>query len=87
MLDDFPDHLGGARAVIHGHAHLQVAGMIRPLVNLLAERPETAAIWRLIPGEPMTRAQIREVEEQVCYFVTCVLQCGSDREAFSIVEK
>ncbi len=87
MLDDLANDLAGAGAVIDGDAHVEVAGVIRALVNLLAEGAESAAEGGLVLREAMAGAEVCEIEEDIWDGIGSVLNGGGDGEALAIIKE
>src|SRR3954464_706974 len=63
--DELANHFRRARSVLHGHAHLEIAGMIGAAVGLLAKNPKPATHRRVFAGKTRTRADIAEIKDKV----------------------
>ena len=70
-----------------GHSHFQVAGVIGATVNPLAKNTEPATERRILSGKAGSRADIRQIEDQVVNRISFIFKRSSDRQAFAGLEK
>src|SRR5437763_14589002 len=80
IRDELADHLRSARAILHRHAHFQVAGVIGASINLLAENAEPSAEGRVFAGETRAGANIGQIKNEIVDRIAFVLEAGGNRE-------
>jgi hypothetical protein len=69
------------------HAHLEIPGMIGPLVNSLAKCAQSSGQRRIFVGKPRPSAEVTEIEYQIVYRIGFVLERRGDGESFAALEK
>ena len=87
IRDELANHFRCARTVLDRDAHLQITGVIRAPVGLLAKNSEPAAERRVFAGKARARPDVGQVEDKIVDRIRFVLEPRGDRESFAGVEK
>ena len=70
-----------------GHSHFQVAGMIGATVNPLAKNTEPATERRVFAGKAGTRADVRQIENELVDRISFVFERSGDGQTFAGLEE
>ena len=69
------------------HSHFQVAGMIGATENPLAKNTETATERRIFSGKAGSRADVRQIENELVNRISFVFERSGDGQTFASLEE